>query len=181
MEPILGQICLFGFNFAPQGWAFCDGSLVSISQNSALFALLGTNYGGDGQNTFGLPDLRGRVALAQGQGPGLSNYLMGQMEGTENITLTGAQMPSHNHSLIGSGNAATASTLSGNLLATPNGVVSGGESTVTINEYAPAGAPVNADPTAISMTGNGLPVPISQPYLALNYCIAVVGTFPNRS
>ncbi len=96
-DPFIGQIQTFGFNFAPRGWARCDGQLLPISSNSALFSLLGTTYGGDGRTTFGLPDLRGRAALHQGQGPGLSNRNLGQRAGAENTTLTVNQMPSHNH------------------------------------------------------------------------------------
>lgn len=180
MEPFIGQICLFGFNYAPQGWALCDGSLLSISQNSALFALLGTQYGGDGINTFALPDLRGRVALAQGQGPGLSYYTIGQVGGSESVTLTTSQMPTHSHSLVGTANKASQDTLSGAVLAQPNGVVSSSEEPVTINEYAAPGSPVTADPSAIGAAGGNQPVSTASPYLCLNYCIAVTGVWPSR-
>src|SRR5215831_16990317 len=96
-EPFVAQIQIFAFNFAPRGWAFCAGQILSISQNTALFSLLGTTYGGNGQTTFGLPDLRGRVPLSPGQGPGLSNYSLGQVGGAENVTLTTTQMPQHTH------------------------------------------------------------------------------------
>src|SRR5438105_10342167 len=98
-EPFLGQIMLFGGNFAPRGWAFCNGQIMSIAQNTALFSLLGTTYGGDGITTFALPDLRGRAPVGQGQGPGLSNITLGEASGTESITLTIANMPGHNHTL----------------------------------------------------------------------------------
>src|SRR5215475_4971153 len=98
-EPFLGQIMLVPYNFAPRGWAFCNGQLLSISQNTALFSLLGTTYGGNGQTTFALPDLRGRVPLSSGQGPGLSNYNLGQSGGQETVTLTGNQMPAHQHAI----------------------------------------------------------------------------------
>jgi len=98
-EPFLGEICWIGFNFAPRGWALCDGQLLSISQNDALFSLLGTTYGGDGRTTFGLPDLRGRSPIHVGQGPGLSNYQWGQKGGVETVTLTINQMPSHTHAI----------------------------------------------------------------------------------
>src|SRR3546814_13601589 len=97
MEPFLGQIMMVGFNFAPRGWALCQGQLLPISQNSALFALLGTTYGGDGRTTFALPDLRGRCAIGMGQGPGLSAYQQGQMAGQENVTLIQTQIPTHTH------------------------------------------------------------------------------------
>src|SRR5881394_307932 len=97
-NPYIGEIRMFGGNFAPNGWAFCDGSLIAISENDALFNLIGTTYGGDGQNTFALPDLRGRIPVHQGQGPGISqNYTIGEVAGVENVTLTTQQIPSHNH------------------------------------------------------------------------------------
>ncbi|MDQ6777385.1 MAG: tail fiber protein, partial [Actinomycetota bacterium] len=102
-EPFLGEVRTFGFNFAPRGWAFCNGQLLPISQNTALFSLLGTQYGGDGIQTFALPDLRGRVGIHQGSGPGLSPYAIGQTGGTETVTLTSNEMPAHNHSVNASG------------------------------------------------------------------------------
>jgi microcystin-dependent protein len=96
-NPFLGQVIIFAGNFAPKGWAFCNGQLLAISQYTALFSLLGTTYGGDGRTTFGLPDLRGRVAVSAGQGPGLSNYTLGEQTGTETVTLSTQQMPQHNH------------------------------------------------------------------------------------
>jgi microcystin-dependent protein len=100
-QPYIAEIRLFGGNFAPYGWSFCNGALLSISQNDAMFNLIGTTYGGDGQNTFGLPDLQGRVPVHQGQGPGLSNYVLGQKGGAETVTLTVGQLPAHNHAAIG--------------------------------------------------------------------------------
>src|SRR5690606_34266597 len=102
MEQLLGQIIMVGFNFAPRGWAFCDGRLLPIAQNTALFSLLGTTYGGNGQTTFALPDLRGRCAVGMGQGPGLSQRVQGEMSGTENVTLIQTQMPAHTHTLMAS-------------------------------------------------------------------------------
>lgn len=177
----MGMIALFGFNFAPKGWMFCNGQLLSISQNSALFALLGTTYGGDGQTTFALPNLQSRVPLGMGTGPGLSNYQIGQTGGTEDVTLLSTQMPQHNHMLTGSGDAATVNNLRGSVLAQPNGVASPSEDTVAVNAYAPAGNPVVADPSAISMAGGNQPHQNMQPYLAMNYCIAVQGIFPSRN
>src|SRR5689334_21806331 len=103
-EPFLGQICIFGFNFAPNGWAFCQGQLMPIAQNTALFSLLGTQYGGNGQTTFALPDLRGRVPLGFGQGPGLSPYTIGEQAGVEAVTLVQGQMPQHSHLVSANGN-----------------------------------------------------------------------------
>ena len=177
----MGMIALFGFNFAPKGWMFCNGQLLSIAQNSALFALLGTTYGGDGQTTFALPNLQSRVPLGMGTGPGLSNYQIGQTGGSENVTMSTNQMPAHNHALTGSGNAATANNIRGSVLAQPNGVASPSEDTVAVNAYAPAGNAVVADPSAIGLTGGNQPMPVMQPYLAMNYCIAVQGIFPSRN
>ncbi len=113
MEPFIGQIQLFGFGWAPQGWATCDGQLLSISSNTALFSLLGTTYGGDGRTTFALPDLRGRVPLHQGQGPGLTSYVLGEVLGQESVALTTQQMPSHTHGIQGSATAASKSPRGG--------------------------------------------------------------------
>lgn len=177
MEPFIGQICLFGFNYAPQGWAQCNGQTLSIAQNAALFSLLGVTYGGDGVSTFALPNLQGRVAL--GQGNGLSSYGMGQMGGAESVTLSVNQMPKHNHTLTGSGSAAAANTLNGNVLASSNGSTSG-EEPVTVNAYGPAGETVTADFSAISPMGGNQPFDVRQPYLCLNYCIALQGVWPSR-
>src|SRR5436190_23399763 len=104
-DPLLGEIMLVPYNFAPRGWAFCQGQILSIAQNTALFSLLGTTYGGNGQTTFALPDLRGRCAIAPGQGPGLPNYVLGQVSGTPSVTLTNSTMPGHNHSAAPTGNS----------------------------------------------------------------------------
>ena len=115
-EPYLGDVRMFGGNFAPRTWAFCDGRLLSISQNSALYSLLGTTYGGDGITTFALPDLRGRVPVGQGQAPGLSNYVMGQRAGTEQVTLLMSNLPSHNHGLFATQQDANTSTVGSTVL-----------------------------------------------------------------
>src|SRR5438552_234549 len=145
MDPILGSIALFGFGFVPRGWAACDGSVLSIGQNSALFSLLGTTYGGDGVSTFALPDLRGRMPLGQGQGQGLSPQPLGALAGTENVTLTSSQMPAHNHALSASTASASSATPTGALLATDNGALEDGTG-VTVNTYvdAPADTTLNA-------------------------------------
>lgn len=179
-EPFIGMIALFGFGFPPRGWAVCDGSLLSIAQNTALFSLLGTTYGGNGQTTFALPDLRSRVPLGQGQGPGLSYYAMGELAGTESVTMTNAQMPMHNHTLVGTNSAATTSTVQGNVLAASNGALEDGTG-VTVNAYAPPGGDVLASPVAIGVAGGNQPLPIMQPFLAMNYCIALTGIFPSRN
>lgn len=166
-EPFIGQLMLVGFNFAPRGWAFCDGSLLSIAQNTALFSLLGTTYGGNGQTTFGLPDLRGRAAIGFGQGPGLSNYSQGQTAGTETVTLIPTQMPQHTHGANcfvgdpGGNSPSNAFLANGDIYnATANGVMNPGMIT-------PAGG---------SQPHDNLP-----PYLVLNWIIALEGIFPSRS
>lgn len=176
-EPFIGEIRMFGFNFAPVGWAFCQGQLLPISQNVALFSLLGTFYGGDGRTTFALPDLRSRVPLGMGQGTGLSNYTIGQAGGTETVTLSVTQLPSHNHAV----NASDARDFSlfgpSDRSDSPAGHVLG---RADIYADAPDGTTVmNAG--MIGDTGGGGPVGIIQPYLTLNFCIALFGIFPSRS
>jgi microcystin-dependent protein len=174
-EPFLGQILLVGFNFAPQGWALCNGQLLSITQNTALFSLLGTQYGGDGQTTFALPDLRSRVPIHQGQGNGLSNYAMGEMAGVENVTLLLSQIPSHNHLINATNAAGGVQTPGNNFLAAataggrPADIYSAGPSQGTLS------------PNAVSVAGGGQPHTNIQPVLAMNYIIALQGIFPSRS
>ncbi len=168
MEPFLGQIQPFGFNFAPRGWTRCDGQLLPISQNTALFALLGTTYGGDGRTTFGLPDLRGRAALHFGQGPGLSSYNIGQKGGAETVTLSTNQMPSHNHSLNAVAEPASTAKPEGNLLAA-----------ALTYDVAPPDAVMAG--VSIGSTGGGAAHNNIQPFLVINWCIALVGIFPSRN
>ncbi len=181
MEPFIGQIMVVGFNFAPRGWAMCQGQLLPISQNTALFSLLGTIYGGDGRTTFALPDLRGRAAIGMGQGPGLSNHPIGQVSGSEQVTLNTNQIPSHTHALQLSA-AVQVSTSNPN-----SDEAAGGFLTNTSNNfYATAGTAgnnlggVSASGTAAN-TGGNQPFSIMQPYLAMNYVIALVGIFPSRN
>ena len=169
MEPILGSITLFAFDWAPNGWARCDGTLLSISSNTALFSLLGTTYGGNGQTTFALPDLRGRAPIHDGTGPGLSPKVIGEMGGTENVTLTAANVAPHTHTVAAS---ATASSKS------PSGMVPGytdGGSSYGTSDGTTM-APTMVQPNA----GGPTPVDIESPYLAMNYCIAVEGVYPSR-
>jgi microcystin-dependent protein len=184
------MIILVPYNFAPRGWAFCFGQILPISQNTALFSLLGTTYGGNGQTTFALPDLRGRVPKGQGQGPGLSNYFLGQVDGVETIVLSTGQMPIHTHAITLGSLAATARAKNapGNRQ-TPVGNVPAVEAagvTATYSDQA-ADASMGAGAIAISgapsagATGSGLPVSILQPSLTLNYCIALQGIFPSRN
>ena len=181
------MIMLWPCNFAPLGWNYCDGTTLSIAQNAALFSLLGTTYGGNGQTTFQLPDFRGRVPVGAGSGPGRSTYTLGQAGGNENVTLTIGQMPAHNHPLsitISASNVqATAITPSAaaNTLAAPYDPVAFNG----VNGYV-AGAPnvplnVGPLPATTGITGSNLPTPILQPYLAVNYVIALQGIFPSRN
>ena len=177
-NPFLGELRLFAGNFNPRGWAFCAGQLLPIAQNDALYALIGTTFGGDGQVTFGLPDLRGRVAIGQGTGPGLSSYVVGQEAGTENVTLSVNQMPQHSHPVTASSADATATT--------PTGAVPARPSATTVGYlYLASGAsgttdaPPNA--TAISTVGGSQPHDNMAPSLVLNYIIALEGVFPSRN
>lgn len=174
-EPFLGQIMLVPYNFAPRGWAFCNGQILPIAQNTALFSLLGTTYGGNGQTTFALPDLRGRTAISSGQGPGLSSYDLGQAAGTENETLTINQMPAHNHLLTASGDDAAAGSPLGNVPAVLSGSINGYIPPASNTAPGPMGA------NMVSLTGGSQPFSIIQPYLTLNYCIALEGIFPSRN
>lgn len=159
---------MVGFNFAPRGWAECNGQLLPISQNTALFALLGTTYGGDGRVTFALPDLRGRVPLHQGNGPGLSPRTLGESTGTESVALTVNQLPSHTHTLKGSATRQDTNRVAGAALSN-----SGYYSTQT-----PA---ADMHPAAVATTGAGQPHDNVQPVLCVNFVIAVEGIFPSRS
>lgn len=170
--PFLGQISMFGFSFAPRGWAFCNGSLQSIAQNDALYALLGTFYGGDGIQTFGLPDFRGRIPIHNGTGAGLSTYVIGQLSGVESVTLTINQTPLHTHALNGTAAAATATNPGNLLLATTSGP------TLYLEDTPSAGL----NGASIGLSGGGSqPHDNTQPYLCVNFCIAVEGVFPSRN
>lgn len=171
-EPFLGMIALFGFNFAPRGWAFCNGQLLSIAQNSALFALIGTMYGGDGQTTFALPNLQGRVALHFGQGPGTSQYQIGQLAGSETTTLSAQNLPSHSHPLNAVSETGETSDPTGAFLANTGALD---------KEYRISGTGVVMNVNAVGATGGNQPLSIVQPYLAVNYCIALEGIFPSRN
>jgi microcystin-dependent protein len=173
-EPFLGMIAIYGFNFAPRGWAMCNGQILPIAQNTALFSLLGTTYGGNGQTTFALPDLRSRVPVHFGQGPGLSSYDLGQAAGTETITLIVNQIPTHQHTVNCTDADGTESKPPGNLPATFSSA-SGGP-------YSSTAANGQMSPNMIPPSGGGnQPHPNIQPYLALNFCIALEGIFPSRN
>ena len=180
----LGQIVQFGFAFAPRGFTYCNGALLSISQYSALFSLLGTQYGGNGSTNFAVPDLRGRAAIGQGQGPGTSIFPMGALGGSEQVTLTTANLPAHTHASTLQANTARASTqlpAAGSLLA--RGFDNGGTGAQPAL-YVPAGTAgttVALGGLTIGATGNGTPFAIRDPYLAINYCIATSGIYPSRN
>ena len=172
MDPLLASIILFAGNFAPRGWAFCQGQLLSISQNTALFSLLGTTYGGDGQTTFALPDLRGRAPIGTGQGPGLSDIMLGELSGSESITLLSNQMPSHTHTLNAVTNNGDGSTPTNSLLAHSGALDKEFKANTNSN--------TTMHPTAIGAAGGSQPFSIRSPYLGMNYIIAMQGIFPSR-
>ncbi|MDQ1713085.1 MAG: hypothetical protein QOE45_2535 [Frankiaceae bacterium] len=167
-EPYIGEIRMFGGSFEPAGWAMCDGRLQAISENDALFVLLGTTYGGDGESTFALPDLRGRVPVHVGSG-----FLLGQMAGVESVTLTTLQIPVHSHQPFGSTDLGTASTVQSNVPAslTPAGTAS------AYGQLPPFGA---LDATSITPAGGNQPHENMQPYLGINYIISLFGIFPHQ-
>ncbi len=170
MEPLLGQIQAFGFNFTPRGWAKCDGQLLAISGNSALFSLLGTTYGGDGRTTFALPDLRGRSGRHQGTGPGLSTVNIGQKAGSEQHTLIASEMPSHNHVFnLGAKEEGNSDIPSGTFIA--------GDGTTAFGTSADSQMAANSTLN----TGGSIPFSIQNPYLGINYCIALQGIYPSRN
>ncbi|MFI5020211.1 MAG: phage tail protein [Alphaproteobacteria bacterium] len=174
-QPYIGQIIAVGFNFAPLNWAFCNGQLLPISQFDALYNLLGTTYGGDGQTTFGVPDLRGRAPIHQGQGTGLSNYVLGQKAGVESVTLTGAQNASHNHTVGANSAVGNASNPSGTAVLAQ---AAGSADTI----YSSAGPSATTLVSAsVSNTGGSQPHENRQPLLAINYCIALYGLYPPQS
>jgi microcystin-dependent protein len=179
MEGIIATITMFAGNFAPKNWAFCNGQMQSIASNTALFALLGTTYGGNGRTNFGLPNLQGRVAIGAGEGPGLSNYNLGQTGGTASVTMTEAQMPAHTHtagavSILVSNSAATSNQPDNNILATP-----------IAKTYATAGTTPTVHNSGFSAEihaqGGSNPFRVTQPSLGMNYIICLHGYFPSRS
>lgn len=181
-EPFIGEVKLLGFNFAPKGYATCQGQILSIAQNTALFSLLGTTYGGNGQTTFALPDLQGRMPIGQGQGPGLPYYSMGEVAGTPSVTLLSTNMPAHVHTLNSvrvqlkaSSGAAQEQDPAGNypaLTQTPSYVDTAGSNVFT------GGAVVSG---TTDVAGGSQPVNILNPYLVMNYSIALQGIFPSRN
>lgn len=179
MDGTIGEIRLIATTFAPRNWSYCDGSTIQIRSNTALFSILGTTYGGNGQTTFMLPDLKGRVVLGAGQGTGLSFYDLGQQSGTNSVTLTAAQLPPHTHSSSATilvpaySDEGDANTPSGNVLASKSAMFS--TEVVDTNLKAVPYVPV------VSITGGSQPLPLSQPAIGMNYIICMYGTFPQRS
>ena len=189
-NPFIGQITLFAGNFAPRGWALCQGQLLQINQNPALFSLLGTFYGGDGRTTFGLPDLRGRVAVNQGSGPGLSIYQIGSKVGAENVTLSTAQIPAHSHGVTEQPVQVLATTQDGDQTAPgPTRRLSAAKLSTGQNMNLYSSAAPNTTLGGLQVTGAPTTQPTGgsqshtnvQPYQTLHYIIALVGVFPSRN
>jgi microcystin-dependent protein len=177
-DPFVAEIRIFPFNFAPTGWAMCNGQLLPISQNTALFSLLGTVYGGDGKSTFALPDLEGSAPMHPGQGPGLSLHDLGEIGGTQAVTLLQSEMPVHTHSFNAVNTNANTQDPQGATLA--KGRYSTGTQAGAVAFYQTAAPNVDMAPNAMAPTGGSLPHNNLQPYLTLNFCIALQGVFPPR-
>jgi microcystin-dependent protein len=173
MDPFVAEIRIFPFNFAPKGWAWCDGQLMPLSQNTALFSLLGTTYGGDGKSNFALPNLQGNAPMHPGQGPGLSLHDLGESGGSETVTLLESEIPAHSHALTAQTTTATKSTPAGNSIARLSGVTP---------YLPPAGAAlVSMAAEAVMTAGGNMPHNNMQPYLTFYFCIALQGVYPPRT
>ena len=170
-DPFVAEIRIFPFNFAPRGWAWCNGQLMPISQNTALFSLLGTTYGGDGKSTFALPDLQGCAPMHPGQGPGLSMHYLGETSGTDTVTLLSSEIPAHNHNVQVSQVPGSSPVPTGQLTAT----------TTSDNLYAPAQNLQAMAPQALTPAGGDQPHNNLQPYLTFYFNIALQGIFPSRN
>ncbi len=177
MDPYLGEIRLVGFNFAPRGWAFCTGQLLPISQNTALFALLGTTYGGDGRTTFALPKLQGNIAVGAGQGPGLSNYSLGQAGGAATVTLLQQQIPAHTHTLPVNGAAGGVAAPSAAAFLGSTGRTG---KDIWVSAAVQAASPATMASTMAGPTGSSQPHNNLMPFVTLSYVIALTGIFPER-
>jgi len=178
MEAFLGTICAFGFNYNPYGWAFCNGQILPISQNAALFSLLGTYYGGNGTSTFGLPNLQGRSTIHQGQLQGGSQYVMGETSGIDNVTVLVSNMPAHSHSLTVTLNGNNRNTDSNTPSAQYPAASSGG--LLNFNSTGTSGS-MKSPTVTLGISGGNIPVPISDPSLVMNFSIALQGIFPTRN
>ncbi len=169
-DPFVGEIRMFGGTFAPSGWAFCFGQLMPIAENDVLFNLIGTTYGGDGQQTFALPDLQGRVPIHQGQAPGLTNRVLGEKAGSESVTLLQSQMPMHSHAIAAMSAAGTQAGPGGGVWAAS-----------TLNPYAASAADTNMNSSSIAMTGGSQPHENRMPFLAITFIISLFGIFPTQT
>lgn len=179
-EPYVAEISLYGLNFNPAGWALCNGQILSISQNTALFSLLGTMYGGNGQTTFALPNLQGRCVIHPGQGPGLSNWYLSETGGSKTVTLTEPQIPTHSHPVQATLKTANPSS-STDVTANPIGNYPAASTVNLYSDTAGVGTmnPVNLD-VQLGPIGGSLPHNNMQPFLVINFCIAIYGIFPAR-
>jgi microcystin-dependent protein len=175
-EPFLAEVIMFAGNFAPRGWAFCQGQILSIAQNTALFSLLGTTYGGNGQTTFALPDLRGRVPVGTGQGPGLPSVNLGEVSGEPTHTLINTEMPAHNHAAQASGVSA-----GGNSGSPGGGTWASSSNRDAIYSNTAPDSPMAGGNIAVGIAGGSQPHNNMQPYLGINYIIAIAGIFPSRN
>lgn len=171
-DPFIGQIIAVGFNFAPNGWAFCNGQSLAISEYEALYTLIGTTYGGDGQSTFNLPDLRGRAALGLGQGPGRSNYVLGQPSGAEMVTITANQIGAHTHTLMAASKATNSAPAVNEVFSTTEGEP----------VYGKTGSTTPLAPASVGTAGGGAqPHDNLQPFQTINYIIALYGIYPQQA
>ncbi len=173
-EPYIGQITIFAGTFAPKGWAFCNGTILTVVGNESLFSLLGNAFGGDGVNTFALPDLRGRIPVGLGMGPGLSNWIIGERMGVEEVACAEEDMPPHSHPMWGSSNLVDSTDPSQKVLASDSGL--GETPYVEVST-----SPQAMMQTAVSEVGGSQPHPNMAPYMALNYIIALLGVYPSRN
>jgi microcystin-dependent protein len=178
-NPFLGEIRAFGFNFAPTGWALCDGQILPINQNTALFSLLGTTFGGNGTQTFALPDLRGRIALSSGTSPSGTGYVLGEALGEESHTLTTNEIPAHQHSIAAAANGTANATNVPGATVIPGSGSSSGAGTPAVPIY--AGGPPDTPMAPLGADTGGQPHENRMPYLVASYCIALTGIFPSRS
>jgi len=172
-DPFVAEIRMFAGNFAPTGWAMCNGQLLPLSQNTALFSLLGTFYGGDGKSTFALPNLQGSFPIASGQGSGLTDRFLGEVSGTQNVTLLQSEIPQHSHAINAYGDDAA------DVSQPSNAVILG--ATAALNLYSPTASNTTMNPQVLSVVGSSLPHNNMQPFLAVTFILAMQGVFPPRS
>ncbi len=177
MDPFIGEIRLFPFNFAPANWALCNGQIISIASNTALFSIIGTTYGGNGQTTFALPNLQGSTVTGVGQSPGLSDWVWGEQAGENQVTLINSELPQHNHLMVGMNTAGDLTAPAAGAFLAKDGRGGG----VTTFMASSAAANTTLSPLALSPTGGGQAHENRQPYLVLNYCIALAGVYPVRN